>query len=420
MKKTKKLIGSKLIKVCIAFIMVFSGMLGLLPNSFGGNSLSLCAATTSSTMTSKEVAEAEKTWKAHGKYLSKFRSSNTKKCVTALQRLLNFTENTSLSLDGTYGPAVEKAVKNFQKKNKLVVDGCAGPKVWEKLLSKAKVKADALTVVPTVSFSGISVPTSLSQGKCFNLTGKVYSNVPITKFTGSIINSSGKTVMTKTVSANTKSLNIATSAVNSSLSFGKLNPGTYLLHYLVVVGNKTFGQKYNFTVIGKSSSSKVTLRNGKILNASDIFVCQYNSYFPSTKACTLASHATLFKAKLAMQGKSTSISLSKLWKTGWVEGIGAKHNYRFSGMEITTKRITGSASAKEKEVRKLLATHPEGVALYCYNNTSSHCVYITLDSKNNLRMIDPAYSSSAFRSLSESANSVSRSFSEAQRVFYLK
>ncbi|WP_205753862.1 N-acetylmuramoyl-L-alanine amidase [Gottfriedia acidiceleris] len=40
-----------------------------------------------------------------------------------------------LKADGIFGPLTEKAVKDFQKKNKLTVDGKVGPKTWAKLFN---------------------------------------------------------------------------------------------------------------------------------------------------------------------------------------------------------------------------------------------------------------------------------------------
>lgn len=54
--------------------------------------------------------------------------------VRALQSLLNL-HGASLTVDGSYGPATEKAVKEFQTKNGLSVDGKCGPITWGALLT---------------------------------------------------------------------------------------------------------------------------------------------------------------------------------------------------------------------------------------------------------------------------------------------
>lgn len=54
--------------------------------------------------------------------------------VRALQSLLNLHGET-LSVDGSYGPATEKAVKDFQTKSGLTVDGKCGPATWGAILT---------------------------------------------------------------------------------------------------------------------------------------------------------------------------------------------------------------------------------------------------------------------------------------------
>lgn len=51
--------------------------------------------------------------------------------VRELQSHLNRIANQGLWEDGDFGPATEKAVKNFQKFFKLTADGVVGPKTWE-------------------------------------------------------------------------------------------------------------------------------------------------------------------------------------------------------------------------------------------------------------------------------------------------
>lgn len=54
--------------------------------------------------------------------------------VRALQSLLNL-HGEPLSVDGSYGPATEKAVKDFQTKSGLTVDGKCGPATWGAILT---------------------------------------------------------------------------------------------------------------------------------------------------------------------------------------------------------------------------------------------------------------------------------------------
>lgn len=55
--------------------------------------------------------------------------------VKKLQKCLNKIMDAGLKVDGSYGPATLKAVKQFQKKYKLEVDGIAGPKTRAKIKS---------------------------------------------------------------------------------------------------------------------------------------------------------------------------------------------------------------------------------------------------------------------------------------------
>ena len=47
--------------------------------------------------------------------------------VKKLQQLLNHT------VDGNFGPKTDKAVRDFQAKNKLTVDGIVGNNTWKAL-----------------------------------------------------------------------------------------------------------------------------------------------------------------------------------------------------------------------------------------------------------------------------------------------
>ena len=64
---------------------------------------------------------------------SNIAKGSTGEQVKKLQRCLNYIMNSGLSVDGSFGPATDKALRAFQKKYKLTVDGSCGPKTRAKL-----------------------------------------------------------------------------------------------------------------------------------------------------------------------------------------------------------------------------------------------------------------------------------------------
>ena len=64
--------------------------------------------------------------------------------VSALQEKLN-ANGYSLTVDGVFGAATEKAVKDYQKKNGLTADGVVGKTTWGSLLTSPAGSADPTT-----------------------------------------------------------------------------------------------------------------------------------------------------------------------------------------------------------------------------------------------------------------------------------
>jgi len=54
--------------------------------------------------------------------------------VRAVQVLLNDKFGYSLAVDGTFGPATNDAVRDFQDDHDLAVDGIVGPQTWRMLI----------------------------------------------------------------------------------------------------------------------------------------------------------------------------------------------------------------------------------------------------------------------------------------------
>ncbi len=188
-------------------------------------------------------------------YLSYYKGTNTKNVVMAFQRTLNTLDSAGLVVDGIYGNACVRAAKNFQRKNGLTVDGMFGTGSLRALQTKANAYATANTPkATTVTFSSMVSPSKLTQGSSYNLGGTITSSVaPISSFKGEIL--LGNTVkMSKTVFPNAYSVNIRNSAVNASLTFGRLGSGSYTLRYTVTAGSTTKTYTKDFTVQAKKAS----------------------------------------------------------------------------------------------------------------------------------------------------------------------
>jgi peptidoglycan hydrolase-like protein with peptidoglycan-binding domain len=57
--------------------------------------------------------------------------------VRLLQAMLNF-HGASISVDSSFGPATEGALKAFQQSRFIAIDGSAGPDTWNELMKLTK------------------------------------------------------------------------------------------------------------------------------------------------------------------------------------------------------------------------------------------------------------------------------------------
>ena len=76
--------------------------------------------------------------------------SGVKQIQTALK-----AQGYAVTVDGTFGPKTDTAVKAFQKKNGLKQDGVVGPKTWAKLSGSG-------TTTTTIKSSGSTATTSVA------------------------------------------------------------------------------------------------------------------------------------------------------------------------------------------------------------------------------------------------------------------
>lgn len=188
-------------------------------------------------------------------YIKRGKSTNRYNVTCAYQRTLNTLYSANLVVDGDFGPACERATKNVQSSAGISADGIAGVATLRVIQAKANAYIDANTPkAATVSYGSMNCPTTLTQGNSYYLGGTVTSSgAPISSFKGEIL--SGSTVvMSKTIYPNAYSVNISYSAVDSCLTFGKLNAGSYTLRYTATAGGTTKAYTQNFTVQAKKAT----------------------------------------------------------------------------------------------------------------------------------------------------------------------
>lgn len=140
--------------------------------------------------------------------------------VITLQAYLNKVENAGLVVDGSFGNATLKAVKNFQAANGLTVDGIVGPATWKVLENKHNQNRSSIIIG-----SGKYNPGTILQGNSYSISGKVNSIYKITSLTVGVYKNGNKVVQSKTVYPNSSTYNIRN--VDNYIKFGKIPAGNY-------------------------------------------------------------------------------------------------------------------------------------------------------------------------------------------------
>lgn len=133
---------------------------------------------------------------------------------------------------------------------------------WLTLNNCKFIRPTAVTVVteaPTISFSGMNFTTAFQQGTSKSISGTISSTSAIDSIRADVINSSGTTVLTKTVYPNSKSYKLAYSTLDYGLKFGSLPSDTYRLCYTVKSGSTT--QYYNHSFVVVAAAPTITFSN---------------------------------------------------------------------------------------------------------------------------------------------------------------
>ena len=93
--------------------------------------------------------------------------------------------------------------------------------------------------------------------------------------------------------------------------------------------------------------------------------------------CTLSAAAMMLRRRAILDGSSnwSSITESNLKPTAWVTGQGARFNYTYNGVSVTTKSLKNFSGDKKEYFISMLSAHPEGIVVY--NHSKPHAVLLT-------------------------------------------
>lgn len=93
--------------------------------------------------------------------------------------------------------------------------------------------------------------------------------------------------------------------------------------------------------------------------------------------CTLSAAAMMLRRRAILDGSTnwTSITEANLKSTAWVTGQGARLNYTYNGVSVTSKGLKNLFGSKKEYFVSMLSAHPEGIVVY--NHSKPHAVLLT-------------------------------------------
>lgn len=141
-------------------------------------------------------------------------------------KVINSSGKTVLSASATPN-AKSYSIKKLDAKIKFgtLASGKYTYKVTATDTQKSKTLVSKTFNVTTIKISSYNYPSSITKGKSFSIYGMVKSSYKIKKVKVSVINSSGKTVLSASATPNAKSYSIK--KLDAKITFGKLSKGTY-------------------------------------------------------------------------------------------------------------------------------------------------------------------------------------------------
>lgn len=200
-----------------------------------------------------------------------------------------------------------------------------------KTTTKTTVKTTAKateSAASTLKIKNYSYPKTISQGGMFDVKGIITSNYKIVNVTVSVINSKGKSSISKSVSPNAKKYDLV--KVDNDIKFGKLEAGNYTYRITAKDGKKslTLVNKEFKVELSSESHMKITgatypkeLKKGQMFTMKGKITSNYNLktvtagvYKTSGEKVTTASKSLKDKKSYDVYGLDEKIKFGKLAK----------------------------------------------------------------------------------------------------------
>ena len=120
------------------------------------------------------------------------------------------------------------------------------------------------------------------------------------------------------------------------------------------------------------------------INSPEIFLKQNDS-----DTCTLAAAAMLVRRAAYASGNAnwSAITENSMRSTAWVEGVGLRFNFTYSGISVKDGTMSGNAENTTALIA-LLKNHPEGIVIYDYQ--APHAILVTDYTNGQFYCADPA------------------------------
>ena len=200
-----------------------------------------------------------------------------------------------------------------------------------KTTTKTTVKTTAKateSAASTLKIKNYSYPKTISQGGMFDVKGIITSNYKIVNVTVSVINSKGKSSISKSVSPNAKKYDLV--KVDNDIKFGKLEAGSYTYRITAKDGKKSLTLVNKEFKVERSleSNMKITgatypkeLKKGQMFTMKGKITSNYNLktvtagvYKTSGEKVTTASKSLKDKKSYDVYGLDEKIKFGKLAK----------------------------------------------------------------------------------------------------------